>query len=105
MRRFGFAAASIEAARAALVGGPDNSAGVWPQNVTIVLAFLAASSQWRIAGLGGGFVPARVYFVGLDYAGARVAIEAVGIAITPTLWVGMQVMEAAARDALNGDRR
>lgn len=83
-------------------GGPDE--GVWPQNATIVEAFLAASSQWRTAPIGGGPGPVGIMFIGLDYAGARAGIEASGIPVTPELWAGLRVMEAEARDALNGVR-
>lgn len=41
-------------------------------------------------------------FLGLDYAGARIGIEAAGIAITPELWAGLRIMERAAARALNG---
>jgi hypothetical protein len=85
--------------------GAEESDGVWPDNVAVVRAFLAASSQWRSVVAGGGLAPARIFYVGLDYAGAKVAIDALGIAITPELFVGIQVMEDAAREILNAPRR
>ena len=75
--------------------------GLWPENVAIVAAFLAAATQWRVASTGGGMVPAQLRVIGFDYAGARVGIEAAGIAITPELWAGLRVMEAEAVRVLN----
>ncbi len=66
-----------------------------------MLAFLAAASQWRAVSIGGGLAPARLYWIGLDYAGARAGIELSGITITPELWAGVQIMEDEARNALN----
>jgi uncharacterized protein DUF1799 len=98
--------AAIAAIAATLAGGPqqDSGVGVWPEHVEIVAAFLCCASQWRTASIGGGLAPTRPMFIGLDYASARVGIEAAGIAITPRLWGGLRVMEAAAREALNGFR-
>ena len=83
----------------------DAGDGVWQDNVATVEAFLAASTQWRTESIAGGMGPGRLIFIGLDYAGARAGIEAAGIALTPELWDGVQVMEAAARAALNGADR
>jgi hypothetical protein len=33
----------------------------------------------------------------------RVALDALGTVVTPDLFAGIQVMEGAARDALNGE--
>jgi Phage related hypothetical protein (DUF1799) len=77
---------------------------VWPENAPAVAAFLSACSQWRVATLSN-MERARIVYLGLDYAGARIAIEAAGIAITPQLWADLCVMEAAACAALNGDAR
>ncbi|OJU02874.1 MAG: hypothetical protein BGN87_06215 [Rhizobiales bacterium 65-79] len=65
-------------------------------------AFCAVGSQWRTTIVGaGGVLVTRV--VGLDYAGMRVALDALGTVVTPDLFAGIQVMEGAARDALNGE--
>jgi hypothetical protein len=88
----------IEAIRAELSAAAGEDAEVWEENAAIVEAFLAASTQWRVAGTFGGLV-----FLGLDYAGARAGIEAAGIEITPELWAGLRVMEQAACAALNED--
>jgi Phage related hypothetical protein (DUF1799) len=72
--------------------------GIWPDNVEIVEAFLAAASQWRAVGTNVGLI-----FLGLDYAAARVGIELAGIAVTPELWAGVRLMEAEARYTLNSN--
>jgi hypothetical protein len=79
----------------------DPGGALWPENVPGVQAFLAASTQWRtapISGLAGG----RVFWVGLDYAAARVAIEMHGLKLDARLMTDLQVMELAARSVLNG---
>lgn len=56
-------------------------------------AFLAASSQWRSAGLGG--------VTGLDYNAADVAWRMLGMAPSPEVFRGVLVMERAAIPLLN----
>jgi hypothetical protein len=75
-----------------------STGGVFPVNVPVVTAFLFVASQWRVASRGR-----RPFYVGLDYAAARAALDARRIAVTPELWDGLTVMEMAARDALNGE--
>jgi precorrin-6B methylase 1 len=81
--------------------GLGEYAGVWPDNAETVRAFASAVTQWRTATLFSGDA-CSVVFVGLDYAGVRVALDAVGTDITPDLWRGLQIMEAEALAALNG---
>jgi Phage related hypothetical protein (DUF1799) len=66
-----------------------------------VTAFLAAASQWR-TGVRADRSGIRTLWIGLDYAGVRAGLEALRLDVTPDLWAGLTVMEAAARDALNG---
>jgi hypothetical protein len=82
--------------------GSVEPGGVWPRNVPAVLAFLAAGTQWR-TGIRFAGKMLETFWIGLDYSGARVAIEALEIEMTPEIWSGVGVMEVAARDALNGD--
>lgn len=42
---------------------------------------------------------------GLDYAGARAGLEAVGMVVTPRLWGDLQAIEAGALAELNRQRR
>ncbi len=92
--------AELEAALGAAVESDDD--GLWPENEAIVEAFLSCDTQWRVAAVGRGLAPGRLFFAGLDYAGARAGIEAAGIVLTPELWRGVRIMEGEARDALNG---
>lgn len=101
--RFGFSDADRAALKQHLAGGQTDD-GVWAENVDVVTAFLAASTQWRTASIGGGFAPSRIMYLGLDYAAARIGIEMAGIAVTPSLWNGLRVMEAEACSALNEAR-
>ena len=61
-------------------------------------AFCAIFSQWRIVALASG----RMFYSGLDYAGARAGLEASGIAVTQQLWAGIRIMEIEAKRVLNG---
>ncbi len=42
------------------------------------------------------------YWQGLDYAGVAAGLVGTGIAATPALWGDLRIIEAAARNALNG---
>lgn len=84
--------------------------GIWPENVPVVRAFLAVCSQWRVTPVSGGgmmtpaggvIAPTVPLYIGLDYAAARVGLDAELIEVTPTLWRGLRVMEAEACAALN----
>lgn len=63
-----------------------------------VRAFLAVSSQWRVAAGGGG----GIAVIGLDYTAVRCGLSAAGIRVTPEIWAGLQVMEAEAVREMNG---
>lgn len=71
---------------------------VWPGNWDIVNAFCAVASQWRTISLASG----KVWWEGLDYAAVRAGLGFARIRLTPDQWRGLQVMERAAADALNG---
>lgn len=75
---------------------PDPNAGVWPENVAAVEAFLVCSSQWRMV---DGMSGMRV--IGLDYAGVKAGLELAGIEVTPDLWSDIRLVEAGARTAMN----
>lgn len=75
----------------------DAGEGLWPENLPAVRAFLAVATQWRTVGLADGSV--RV--TGLDYVGARAALDALNIEVTPDLWSDVQVIEDGAMAALN----
>ena len=77
-----------------LEGGDYN--GVWVENLGVVYAFLLISTQWRMA-----TVADRAITIGLDYAGAKVALDAAEVEMTPDLWGDLQVMEVAAINERN----
>lgn len=76
---------------------------VWAENWETLEAFLAVSTQWRLAPYGGGMSPTMIYWAGLDYSAVRAGLDAAGIAVTRELWTGLRLMEAAARKVLNGE--
>jgi hypothetical protein len=67
-----------------------------------VRAFEASMTQWRTAPIGAAGT-VKVVWLGLDYCAAKVAIEALGLALTGELFAGLRVMELEARAALNGE--
>jgi hypothetical protein len=71
---------------------------VWPENRAAVEAFLSVSTHWRAIARADG----SVYWQGLDYAGVAAGLRGSGIRVRPPLWNDLRVMEAAARDRLNG---
>lgn len=75
---------------------------VWPENWAIVEAFLFVSTQWRVVQQGGGMAPGQTYWIGLDYAGVAAGLAGAGIDASAEIWRGLRVMEATARNTLNG---
>lgn len=68
---------------------------LWPDNLDPLRAFLVCSTQWRwvpVTGPTGG----TVVRTGLDYPGARAALQMAGIKVTPELFADIQTLEAAA---------
>ncbi len=99
-RRWGAGAEEIAAIARAL--GGCGEVRVWPQNRAALDAFLAAATQWRTAiGLRDGRL--ATLWVGLDYAGVRVALASRGIALDRQTMSGLHVLELAAREAMNGE--
>lgn len=68
--------------------------GIWADNWDILLAYLAVSSQWRVAALASG----GLFYVGLDYTAVRARLGRV----TADVWDGLQVIEAETKSLLNG---
>ena len=73
---------------------------VWAVNWTIVDLWLTVCTQWRTAPLADG----RVHWLGLDYAAVRAGLDLAGRAVSAIEWAGVQLMERAAAEALNGFR-
>lgn len=98
----GASAEEIAAIEATLAAEADDAIfEVWPENWEAVCAFLSVSTQWRMVAIvtqiGG-----QTYYQGLDYAGVEAGLRGAAIATTPALWSDLRTIEAAARDALNG---
>ncbi len=64
---------------------------VLPQNVLIIHAFIAVSTQWHHGPSG--------QVIGLDYAGVRAALKALRIK-TRKVFRGLQIMEAEVLEGL-----
>lgn len=97
--------ASIANLRAALGRRTAQQDGVWPEHLPIVEAFLAISTQWRTAAIGGGMVPRRLLFLGFDYAAANAGLQLAGVTLDADQWAGVRIMEDAARAVLNEGSR
>lgn len=61
-----------------------------------VTAFLAVDTQWRWVSRDG-----RSKATGLDYTACDAGLRRAGIETTPELWEELQIIELAARAALN----
>lgn len=99
-RRWGLDDEEIAAVTAAL--GRSGNERLWVQHVAAFAALCAAGTQWRrrlVATADG----VRELVAGLDYAGVKVAIDAVGIALTAEDWRQLRVLETEAVRALNGE--
>jgi hypothetical protein len=94
-REFGLPEEAVAELEAASV---DDGFEVWPENWEALEAFLAVSTQWRAIGRADG----SVYWQGLDYAAVAAGLNGLGFATTPQIWADLKVMEAAARNRLNG---
>lgn len=79
-----------------------NDFEVWDANAEVLHAFLFVSTQWRTVAIGGGMAAGQIYWSGLDYAAVAAGLAGGGFASPPSLWEGLRIMEAAARNALNG---
>lgn len=65
-----------------------------PANWPAFTAFLACSTQWRVAGTMAGLA-----WVGLDYAACRLVLD--DMQSPPGVFADLQVMERAALPILN----
>lgn len=86
---------------ASLEGDLQEDFPVWTDNWPVIEAFQAVCTQWQAIALG---MEGKVYWLGLNYAGVAAGLAGAGIAATPEIWAGIRVMEAAARNTLNGLR-
>lgn len=82
--------------------GREAEFDVWAENWPTVEAFLFVSTQWRVVQQGGGMARGQTYWIGLDYAAAKAGLDGAELEAGPEIWRGLRMMEAAARNALNG---
>lgn len=73
---------------------------MWPQNMSIVVAFLSVATQWCLVSLGNG----GLYWQGLDYARVSAGLDRAAIMLSPEQWSGLRLMERSAASTLNGYR-
>ena len=59
---------------------------LWPENAEPLRVFMRLQTQWRYGPAGP---------TGLDYAGVRVALEWLGVKVSPALFEDVQLMESA----------
>lgn len=99
-RRWGFDEAGIMDLRIALGQRPGNR--LWHMHVNAFRALVAGMTQWRTRLVfGERGLSERV--VGLDYAGLKVALEAIGLQLDADDWGRLMVLESAAAAAFNGE--
>lgn len=67
---------------------------MYPENWDTCQLFLSVSTQWRMGSAGG--------IVGLDYTAVEAAITRLEMKVTKTQFRGLQIMESAAIEAING---
>ncbi|MDK3072771.1 DUF1799 domain-containing protein [Sedimentitalea sp. JM2-8] len=78
---------------------PDTGGALWADHLPVFQAFAAVTSQWNVVAPPAGGMRA----VGLDYAGVRAGLEMAGIVLSPDQWADLRLIEAGARDAMNGE--
>ena len=77
------------------------SESLWAAHLPAFRAFGAVQTQWRtrLVATEHGL---RSLVIGLDYAGAKVALDALAIVLQPHQWTDLGVLEREAAAALNG---
>ena len=81
--------------------GEADDDGIWEEHVAALEGFLAICTQWRYLARADG----AVLRTGLDYTAARACFDLRGIAMTPDLWMDIQIIEIAAIAASNDEAR
>ncbi len=71
---------------------------VWAANWPVLDTFLSIDTQWRTVSMADG----RLHWLGLDYSAVRDGFDMAEIKVPADIWRGVQVMERAAKAALNG---
>ena len=87
--------ASVKQSMTERQGG--DSYGVWPVTARAMERLMACGTQWRVASVGMG----GVVYLGLDYGASKVALDGLGLKMTPDDWRDFRIAEAAAAGTLN----
>lgn len=78
--------------------GSVNEVEIWPENWQTFEVFWRVKHQWHVvAGFGG------VFYQGLRYSAIESALRLLKIEDTAEIFNGLQVMELAAKQVLNGE--
>ena len=75
----------------------DDSPTLWRWHVPALQAFMAVRHQWRTA-----VTPMGLRYLGLDHTAVAAGLTLAGITVTPEVCADEQMIEAGARDVLNG---
>lgn len=78
----------------------DEAVEIWDDHVPAWRAWCAVSGQMRTMPLST-MESARIVFLGLDYAAAKVGLDLAGIEIGPEIWDEVRTIEGAAIEELN----
>jgi hypothetical protein len=76
---------------------------LWAMHGRAFLALEAGRTQWR-TGLVAVAAGLATRILGLDYAGLKVALDALGLTLLPHEWRQLTVLERAAAQAMNGEQ-
>ncbi len=80
----------------ALFAPIEDEAGLWPEHLPALHAYLAVADQWRIV------MGEKAVWLGLDYTAVQAGFGLAGLTVTPAEWADVQTIEEGARAALNG---
>lgn len=78
-------------------GSDDDRFAVWPENDRALQAFLICRRQWRVGPMGG--------FLGLYYPGVESLLRMNGIPIDAELITDLGVIEGAALEVFNKEKK
>jgi Phage related hypothetical protein (DUF1799) len=93
----GLSAEQIEQVQA---HGAQTDFEIWQDNKKSLQLFLLCCNQWRMHAVSAG-LSQSLSFAGFDYVSCATLVQLLGQKFKPKHWRDLQLMEAAARTALN----
>ena len=78
----------------------EPAAEIWEEHIPAWRAWCAISGQMRTETIST-MESARVVWLGLDYAAAKVGLDLAGIGVSPEEWNEVRTIEGAAVEELN----